>query len=600
MIRINTDQTTWNFKEMFESDYDPQMEEEKKQIKEKSYNFINKWNNRTDYLKDPKILKEALDEYEEWKRNCGADGNIGYYFWLRTQQEQNDTDLKAKHNKIVEFGKKIENDIQFFSLRIAKIPPEEQNQFLEDEELIKFKHYLERIFAESKYLLSEPEEKILNLKSQTSYSNWVKMIFGFLVKEERKVISENGTEETKNFSEIISLINSRDKKVRDVAGAAFNDIMNKHVEVAEAELNSIMANKKIDDELRNIPRPDKSRHISDDIDSEVVDALVKCVSDRFDISARYYKLKAKLLGVDKLKYHERNVEYGNINKKYSFEDSIVYDVFNNLDVEFADILGGFIKKGEFDVFPRKGKTSGAFCAHHLISQPTYLLLNHTDKLNDVLTIAHELGHGINNELIKKKQNALNFGTPTSTAEVASTFMEDFVLEEILRDADEELKLSLLMMKLNDDVSTIFRQIACYRFEEELHKNFREKGYLSKEEIGKLFQNQMAAYMGDHVEQSHGSENWWVYWSHIRMFFYVYSYSSGLLISKSLQSAVKNDPEFIKKVKDFLSVGLSESPRAIFMKLGIDITDPQFWNKGLEEVDNLLKETTELAGKLGKI
>ena len=115
MIRINTDQTTWNFKELYESDYDPQMEKEEKQIKEKSYKFINKWNSRTDYLKDPKILKEALDEYEEWKRNCGADGNIGYYFWLRTQQEQNDTDLKAKHNKIVEFGKKIENDIQFFS-----------------------------------------------------------------------------------------------------------------------------------------------------------------------------------------------------------------------------------------------------------------------------------------------------------------------------------------------------------------------------------------------------------------------------------------------------------------------------------------------------
>ena len=127
-------------------------------------------------------------------------------------------------------------------------------------------------------------------------------------------------------------------------------------------------------------------------------------------------------------------------------------------------------------------------------------------------------------------------------------------------------------------------MACYRFEQELHQEFRNKGYLSKEEIGALFQKHMAAYMGDAVEQSEGSENWWVYWSHIRYFFYVYSYASGLLISKSLQSGVKRDPAFINKVKEFLSAGLSDSPKNIFARLGIDITDRQFWNRGLDEVE----------------
>jgi oligoendopeptidase F len=235
-----------------------------------------------------------------------------------------------------------------------------------------------------------------------------------------------------------------------------------------------------------------------------------------------------------------------------------------------------------------------------MTQPTYILLNHSGKLHDVLTIAHELGHGINNELIREKQHALDFGTPTSTAEVASTFMEDFVLEEILHEANDELRLAIMMQKLNDDVSSIFRQVACYRFEQELHAQFRKSGYLSKKDIGKLFQKHMAAYMGPAVEQSPGSENWWVYWNHIRYFFYVYSYASGLLISKSLQNSVKQDPAFVIKVKEFLAAGLSDSPKNIFSKLGIDIADKQFWDRGLDEVEKLLKETTVLAEKLGKI
>jgi oligoendopeptidase F len=158
----------------------------------------------------------------------------------------------------------------------------------------------------------------------------------------------------------------------------------------------------------------------------------------------------------------------------------------------------------------------------------------------------------------------------------------------------------MVLKLNDDVSTIFRQVACYTFEQELHHEYRQRGYLSKKEIGEIFRKHMASYMGDFVEQSRGSENWWVYWGHIRYFFYVYSYASGLLISKSLQHSAKTDPGFITMVKEFLSAGLSDSPKNIFGRLGIDITDQTFWEKGLDEVESLLEETTALAKKLGKI
>lgn len=595
-------QIAWNLKPLFGSDDDPRMEEKRKIVERESYEFINRWKDRKDYLEDPAALRQALDEYEAWNRHYGTDGDEGYYFMLRTQQNQNDPVLKAKYNKIEEFSRRIYNDIQFFHLRIGKIPLKRQGKFLEYAPLKKYRHFLERIFAESRYLLSEPEEKILNLKAATSYSNWVRMTSGFLAKEERKVFSEDGRKGLKTFPEILSLMNSKSRKVRDSAARAFNDVMIKHAEVAEAELNSILANKKVDDEIRKMERPDLSRHISDDIGSEVVDSLIKTVSDRFSLPARYYGLKAKLLGVRKLKYHERNVEYGDVAGRYSFSKSVslIQKVFGNLDRTFADIFSGSLENGLIDAYPRKGKTGGAFCAHHLISQPTYILLNHTGKLNDVLTLAHELGHAINNELMKKKQRALNFGSPLSTAEVASTFMEDFVLQELLKEADDESRLAVMVNKLNDDVSTIFRQAACYRFEQELHQEFRQKGYLSKEEIGRLFRKHMASYMGDFVEQSPGSENWWVYWGHIRYFFYVYSYASGLLISKSLQRSVKENPGFIGKVKDFLSAGLSESPGNIFLRLGIDITEKAFWDRGLDEVESLLQETTALARRLGKL
>ena len=179
-------------------------------------------------------------------------------------------------------------------------------------------------------------------------------------------------------------------------------------------------------------------------------------------------------------------------------------------------------------------------------------------------------------------------------------MEDFVLQELLHEADDELRLSLLMMKVGDDISGIMRQVACYRFEKTLHQEFRKKSHLTKEEIGAIFRNNMEAYMGPGVEQSPGSENWWVFWSHIRSFFYVYSYASGLLISKSLQRSVRADPKFIEKVKEFLSAGTSDSPLNIFKKLGIDITDEKFWDLGLQEIEQTLSETEALAKKLGKI
>ena len=594
--------TKWNLKLLYKNDTDPRIGADLQRAKEETQKFIAKWKNSNTYLKDPVTLFEALQEYETWFENFGLNGNVGYYFSLKAQLDKLDHKLKATLSKLDDESTKLANELEFFMHNIAKIPAAEQSKFLNEPKLSKYRHFLARVFEDAKYLLSEAEEKVLNIVETTSSANWVDMVSTFISKEKVKITDKDGEKQSITFEELMALLASQSKIERDNAAKAINKILAKHSDAAEAEINSILTYKKNTDDLRRAPRPDTFRHLSDDIDSETVDTLLAAVSKRYYISHEFYKLKAALLGVEKLAYHERNIEYGKVSKEYSYETAyeLVHETFKKLDPEFASILDDYNNNGQIDVFPNKGKSGGAFCASVGIKPPVYVLLNHTNKLHDVLTLAHEMGHAINDELIKKRQSSLNAGTPLSTAEVASTFMEDFVLSELEDTKDEELKLSLMMMKLNDDVSSIFRQVACYRFEQELHATFRQKMHLSKEEIGELFKKHMASYMGPHVALSKGCENWWIYWGHIRSYFYVYSYASGLLISKSLQNSVKANGAFIRNIKEFLAAGSSKSPKEVFLDLGINISNADFWNKGLDEVEELLNKTKTLALKLKKV
>lgn len=599
---MNTIKTEWNLNPLASGDNDPKFSKKRDKTEKAVSAFVNKWKDRNDYLKDPSTLKKALDEYEELQRDCWMYGDEWYYFVLRSMQEQGNPKIKAKQGQANSFAKKLNNQINFFEIKVAKIGKEERQKFLEHEELKEYRHYLKRLFKSADHLLSSEEEKIMNLKSTTAFENWVQMLSAFLSSEEKEVLVEKDKKEVRNFSELLSLFENKNKKVRDSAASAFNEVLKRHSSTAEWEINSVLENKKVDDEIRGFKRPDQSRFLSDDMDAEVVDTLVDVVSDNFRISKDFYSFKAKLLGLKKLDYHERSLKYGKIDLKYEYEEAVdlIYRVFKILDEEFAQIFKRFIEGGQVDVYPKKGKSDGAFCAYNLISQPVYVLLNYTGNFNDVLTIAHEFGHAINDEIIKKNQNALNFGTPLSTAEVASTFMEDFITQEVLKDASDELRLSIMVDRMDRQVATVFRQIAAMNFERDLHKTYREEGYLSREEVGEVFNKHMKSYMGKAVNHSKDSHNWWVYWSHFRKSFYVYTYASGYLISKYMQRKVKEDAVFIEKVKSFLSAGKSDSPREIFNKLGIDIKKKEFWQDGVKEVEGYFEKVQDLAKRLGKI
>ncbi len=596
----NSYKTEWNFSLLYNDENDPKIESDIAEVLKNSYLFVDKWKNREDYLCNENILKEALDEYEKWARFYGCCSSQSYYFWLRLSVDQNNGNLKAKYNKINDISTKIRNDISFFELNLSKINKNTQQLFLNSELLNDYKNYLTNIFNNAKYWLSLKEENIITLKNKTSFENWANLMDELLSKEERTIFTGEMFE-SKNFSSIIGEITNKNKNIRDSAFEAINDILLKNSHIAEIEFNSILEDHRINKKIRGFERFDSQRHLSDNISSNIVDSLINSVSSNFNISREFYEIKAKLFGVEKLKYNERSLEYGQINKNYNYNESInlIKETFKSIDFDFYNILLELLD-GHIDVFPKKGKSDGAFCATGSIENPVYIMLNHSNKLNDVLTIAHECGHAINDYLMINKQNSLNFGNSLAIAEVASTFFEDFVLEKMLEKADDELRLTIMMMKLNGDISTIFRQIAFYKFESEIHLNASENGYLSKKDIGFIFQKHMKDYMGDSIDHSSGTENWWIYVSHFRNPFYVYSYASGLLISKAMQNNLKKDTNFIFKIKKFLSAGTSKSPEDIFLDMGIDISNEKFWIDGISEISNLLENTKELAKKLGKI
>lgn len=575
--------TSWDFKSTlgYTSLNDPLLKKHATLAKQKAYQFITRYQKNKSYLTSVKSLYQALKAYDLWISNFSTSGNADYYLSLRQSLAENSSLISAKLNKLTFTTRDIENDIQFFLLNLSKIPQKDQKKFLNSSLLKPYKNFLKNLFAHGQHLLTDDQEKIINLKSQVSYGNWVKMTSRLLSQSARQVLDIDKKTKTMSFSKISSLVDYPEFPVASSAATAFTDIVDQLADVAESELNSVLEDKYIEDRLRLFDRPDSARLLSDDIPPVVVDTMVSTVTKNFQLSRDYYKFKAKLLKRSTIPYFWKTVSLSKSLPKYSINKSIaiVDQTLKDLDPNYSKIFQEFLAKGQIDFLPKIGKTDGAFCSSGMLTSKTFILLNHTGRLRDLTTLAHEMGHALNNEYSRTCQNGLNFGTSLATAEVSSTFFENFVLENIKKGLSSEDLFNLTMTRLDDEVSTIFRQVACYNFQKELHLLFRQKGYLSKKTIGQLFIKHMHSYLGDSVDLS-GFSSWWVYWSHLRDPFYVYSYASGLLISKRLQSLTKKNPKFINQVNRFLSSGTSRSPQAIFKSIGLDISKPDFWQSGL--------------------
>lgn len=594
-------QTQWDLSELGSGINDPAFKTERELMQKKYTSFARKWKKDKTFLTDEKSLKKVLDQYEKISQLGTKEMT---YISLMRQVESGNIDLQKAEKKADEFYKTQAQKIQFFGLDLGTIETKYQKQFLKSDVLKKYKHYLEIIFRESQFHLSEKEENILMLKSGVSHDNWWSMLSEFLSAQSRDVFVQGDKKiikQEKTFAEIQSLIHSPKKKIRDSAVAAMNGILSAHAHIAEKEFNSILENAKINASLRGYQRPDHGRIMNDDINFDIVDTMTEVVTDNFNLSKSYYKFKAQLLKQEKLAYHERNLEVGKLAGAHDYETSvqIVDNALASIDSDFVTIYRDMVDTGKIDVYPKKGKRGGAFCSYWGKNNPVYVMLNHTNQILDTTTLAHEIGHAIHGTL-SKHESQLNYNHPMFVCEIASNFCEEYVFDEIGSTISDKDRLVLNMKKLDGAISSISRQVAAYNFERNVHDEFGRQGYLSSQQIGNIFSKHMKSYMGSAVSQDPGSENWWIYWGHFRRPFYVYSYASGLLLANAMRARVKDNPEYIQSVKKFFSTGATISPQELFNSIGIDITDPHFWQSGIDEIKDLLKETKKLAKKLGKI
>ena len=364
---------------------------------------------------------------------------------------------------------------------------------------------------------------------------------------------------------------------------------------SEAEINAIVAKKKTLDELRGFSKPYSETILSYENEEKVIENLVDIVSKNFKISQRFYRVKAKLLKEKKLYYADRGAKVGELKRKFSFDETvkIISSAFDKFDHKYSEIFNRYLENGQIDVYPAKGKRGGAYCMG-TTTVPNMIMLNHTNDFNSVMTLGHEMGHAIHTEL-SKKQSPIYSAYTISVAETASTLFENFVFEEIFERLSEKEKIIALHNKLGGSVATIFRQIACFNFEKELHKKIREDGYLSKEDIAKLMNKHMRSYLGPIFDLSDEDGYFFTAWSHIRRFFYVYSYAFGGLISDALFAEYKKDIKFKRKIEQFLCAGGSKSPEDIFAEIGVDIRNPSFFEKGLKIIEKDVERLEKLVG-----
>lgn len=580
-------QTKWNLQSWYKGADDPRLKRDVSATIAAYHSFAKKWKAKTAKLGNPATLKTALDDYAKLTHQTAGQKPLRY-FYFRNDLNATDAEATANLQKLQQEVTKAANEIIFFELAIAKIPKPVQQKLLKAKQLQGYRYYLERVFKEGTHHKSEAEERIMSLLSQPGSAMWIEGL-------ERAIaalsITVNGGE--KPLPEIFGVLPELPTKDRHALHTEAMHKLGSLSKFSEAELNAVLTNKKIRDEIRGYKNPWSATVESYENDEKSVLSLVEGIASRYDIAHRFYKVKAKLLKQKELTYADRSAKIGTINQSFSFEDSANFAIeeFTKLDPEYGEIFDRMVLNGQLDVYPTKSKTGGAYCASGH-NTPTMVLLNHTNNFRSLSTLAHEMGHAVHAEM-SKNQPPLYEGHTISTAETASTLFEGLVMDAVLNTLPEKDKIIALHDILNDAVATVFRQIAFFRYEQELHKAIREKGYVPHDEMAAMLNRHTQDYMGKAVKLTKEDGNFYIYVSHFRRPFYVYSYAYGFLLSSTMREMLSKDPKFAASIKEFLTAGGSESPETIFKSIGINTAKKDVFLKGLERLDRMVTELEKL-------
>ena len=482
--------------------------------------------------------------------------------------------------------------IVFFSLELNHIDPARiEAQLAESADLQRYKPWLDRVRALRPHQLSDELEKFLHDQSVVGASAWNRLFDETMAGLQFEVEGQDGP---LGLSQTLHLLSDSDRPAREAAGKALAVKLGENIRLFTLITNTLAKEKEIEDNWRKMPAPDHGRHLANQVEPEVVDALREAVTAAYPrLSHRYYAMKAKWLGLEKLEYWDRNAPLPETDdREIPWEEArtTVLDAYSGFAPKMADLAQPFFEKGWIDAPVKPGKSPGAF-AHPTVSDAhPYVLLNYLGKTRDVMTLAHELGHGVHQRLAAGQGELLS-RTPLTLAETASVFGEMLTFRKLLdAETDRDRRKMLLAGKVEDMINTVVRQIAFYEFERRVHAERRE-GELTSERLGEIWMEIQRASLGPAINLAEGYETFWAYIPHfIHSPFYVYAYAFGDGLVNALYAVYEKGLDgFEDKYFDMLAAGGTLHHKDLLAPFGLDASDPAFWNAGLDLIASMIDE-----------
>src|SRR4051812_769830 len=589
------EQTEWDLDPLVDGRGEDRVDEQLAQAEELAAGFAERYAGKVGEL-DADRLTEAMRELE---RVYDLVSRAGSFAHLRFATDTSDPARGALLQRAQERGTEIETKLLFFELEWAALPEDRAKELLADPALGFCRHYLENARRYRPHLLSEPEELIFTEKSVTGRSAWTRL-FAEVTSAIRVALPDGEVP----LEVALSRLQSPDREVRRGAAEAITEALEPTLRTRTFIFNTLLHDKAVDDRLRQYPNWISARNLSNEASDESVQALIQAVTARYDIPQRWYRLKAQLLGVERIADYDRMAAV-------SAQEPVVpwgeaRDLVTDCYEEFSPELGAIVRRSFddrwIDAPLRPGKRGGAFCASTVPDLHPYVMLNYTATRGDVLTLAHELGHGVH-AVLGARQGIFHMSTPLTMAETASTFGEEIVFERLLERAENpESRMALLARNVEGSIATVFRQTAMNRFEDSVHNARRSEGELSIDRISELWVQTQSDMVGDSVELTPGYARWWSYIPHfVNTPGYVYAYAYGQLFALSVYRLyTERGDEFVPRYVELLAAGGSRSPEELGQIVGVDLADPGFWDAGLALIEETLEKTEQAARDAGRI
>ncbi len=582
---------TWNLADLYAGPEAPEVERDLKDASAKATAFRQQYEGKLASLSGADFLGAIL-AYERIQEILGR---IMSYAQLLYAGDMSNTEFGRFQQNINERATQISLETLFFTLEINKLADADMESKLGHAPLRRYAPWLDTVRAFRPHQLSDDLEKMLHERDVVGRQAWMRL-FDETMADLR--FDVDGRKLTSN--EALNLLYEQDGTKRKAAADAVSKGLKDNQRIFALVTNTLAKEKEIDDKWRKFARPVSSRNLANQVEDEVVDALVAAVKANYPkLSHRYYKLKAKWLGLPKLNYWDRNAPLPDDEDApiaWSEAQSLVLTAYNAFSPKLAEVGKVFFDKGWIDVPPRPGKAPGAFAHPTVPSAHPYLLLNYHGRTRDVMTLAHELGHGVH-QVLAAPQGQLLCDTPLTLAETASVFGEMLTFQALLkRETDPEERKVLLAGKVEDMLNTVVRQIAMHEYETRLHAARRE-GELTPEQVSEIWLATQREALGDGVDLPDGT-GYATYWAYIPHFihvpFYVYAYAFGDCLVNSLYAAYQQaEAGFAEKYLDMLKAGGTKRHKELLAPFGLNAADPAFWSKGLGVVSGFIDELEKM-------